>query len=143
VVMSSNRLLRFLRRAKQACDDARDSLPICGFLAELALPPARDGIVFCPAIVIGDAPFRADPAALLQAEERRVDSPLVEMKQVAGDLFQAAGQAEAMERTGGIKGFEHHQIESALKNFGAGFGQGCLLLKINRRVRPPLLTVNR
>ena len=78
-------------------------------------PAAGDGVVLRLAVVVGGAPLGGDPTALLEADERGVDGALVEEDFVAADLFDAAGDAVAVERAHGGEGLQDHEVEGALE----------------------------
>lgn len=129
--------------AEDAGDHAGDALPVLGFGGELFASRAGDGIKARAAIVAGHAPGRHDPAALHQARERGVYGALVELQDVSADLFDAAGDAVAVQRTHGVKGLEYHEIERALQDFGFGAGHEPLLLPAHRRMAQDMWGVNR
>src|ERR1039457_3061280 len=75
--------------AKEALHQGHGALPILRFPRDLLPPRACQLVEFGLAIGIAGAPSRFDPAALLQAQERRIQRPLVEIQRTAGDLLDA------------------------------------------------------
>src|SRR5450756_2590240 len=102
--------------AKESLHQGHGALPILRFPRDLFPPRARQLVEFGPAIGIAGAPARFDPAALLQAQERGIQRPLVEIEGAAGDLLNALGQPEPVLRPHGFERPQHHQIERALEN---------------------------
>ena len=92
----------------------------CGFLVGDP-PPARARELVEPgaAVVVGDAPPRADPAALLQAEQRRVERALVELEQPFRDPIDSLREPESVLRPHRFERAEDHQVERALEDVGA------------------------
>src|SRR5512135_2892359 len=72
---------------------AGEALPVAGVGSQLAAAGAGDRVELGLAVVIGGAPVRFDPSALLETNERRVDRALVEQDFVAADLLNTAGDA--------------------------------------------------
>src|ERR1019366_1795783 len=103
-------------RAKEPLHQGHGALPILRFPRDLLSPRARQLVEFGLAIGIAGTPARFDPAALFQAQERRIERPLVEIQRAAGYLLDAFGQPEAVLRPHGFERPQHHQIERALEN---------------------------
>src|SRR5262249_53699417 len=79
-------------------DHAGNPLPVLGLGRQLAASGFGDRVELRPAVVVGRAPGAGDPAPLLQAEEGRVDRPLIELQHVLADLLDPAGDAVAVQR---------------------------------------------
>src|SRR5256885_12857840 len=73
------------------------------------------------AIVVRRAPFGGDPAALLEADKRRVDGALIQKDGVTADLLDAASDAVAVLWSEGGQGLQDHKVESALEKVEFGF----------------------
>ena len=58
----------------------------------------RERVELCVAAGLRGLPFRLQPAAILQAVERRVERPLLELEELAGDLPHPLGDGVAMNR---------------------------------------------
>ena len=109
-------------------------MPVGGVFGELFAATLGDGIKLGFAIVVGGAPFGGDPAALLEADERGVNGALVEQDFVAGDLFDAASDAVAVEGTNGGEGLQDHKVEGALEKIELGVRHRSLLCGDHRRI---------
>src|SRR5438477_308035 len=70
------------REAEEAADDAGDPLPVLRFGRQLAPPGPGDCVELRLPVVLRRAPRRGNPPPLLQAKERRVDRPLIELQHV-------------------------------------------------------------
>ncbi len=92
------------------------------FGGELFLAGAGDGVEPGAPVVIGRAPFGGDPSHLLETQERRVQSSLVQRQGVAADLLDAAGDSPAMLRAEGIQGSKNHEGERAVEDVGFFLG---------------------
>src|ERR1039457_5934298 len=75
--------------AKEPLHQGHGALPILRFARDLLSPRARQLVEFGLAIGIAGTPARFDPAALFQAQERRIERPLVEIQRAAGDRLDA------------------------------------------------------
>src|ERR1017187_6505181 len=69
--------------AKESLHQGHGALPVLRFPRDLLSPRARQLVEFGLAIGLACAPARFDPAALLQANERRIERPLVEIQRAA------------------------------------------------------------
>src|ERR1035437_2225557 len=69
--------------AKESLHQGHGALPILRFPRDLLSPRAGQLVEFGLAIGIAGTPARFDPAALLQAQERRIERPLVEIERTA------------------------------------------------------------
>jgi hypothetical protein len=108
---------------EDAADYAGDALPVFGFYGEAFQAAPGNGIEAGFAVVLRSAPLGFDPALMLEAEQRGVDGAFVESEDVLTELLDAPGDAEAMKWSEGMQGFEDHEIEGALEDFGF-FGPG-------------------
>src|SRR3990170_7236116 len=97
-LIASNLGLSSLRDAQHAADDAGHTLPIPRFRMELLPPGFRDAVEPGLPVVVRRAPGGRDPALLHQAHERGVDGALMDLQGIFADLFDAAGDAVAVQR---------------------------------------------
>ena len=137
------------RRAPQeARHHAGDALPVLRRRRQLPAAGPRDRVELRPSVVLGAAPRRRNPAAMLEAQERGVDGSLVQLQRVVADLLDAARDAVAVQGAHALERLQDHQIERALKDIrpcvgaGASFGhaKGVLIrpTAVNRRAVRPL-----
>jgi len=112
-------------------DGGREAMPIGLFGLEIFFAGASEGIVFGAAIVFGFAPFGSDPGLLFEAVEGGIESALIDLEDVVGDLADALRDSPAVKRLEG-NGLQDKQIESALDEVG-GFSHerksSCWLLR--------------
>src|SRR6266545_1574381 len=88
------------RSARQdARHHRRNPLPVLGLGHKLLLASLGDRVELRTAVVFRDTPLRSNPPSLLEAHQRRIDSPLIENDPVPADLFNPAGDAVPMERS--------------------------------------------
>src|SRR5919198_1661833 len=87
-----------VREAEQPPDDAGDPMPVLGFGGQLLPAGFGDRVELRLAVVVGRAPARGDPAPLLQAKQRCVNGPLVELQHVVAYLLDAPRDAIPMQR---------------------------------------------
>ncbi len=99
-----------------------EALPIGGVVRRAAYGRPGDGVELGFAVVVGGAPLGGDPAALLEADERGIDGALVEQDLVSADLFDAAGDAVAVQSAHGVEGLQDHEVEGALEEVELGIG---------------------
>ena len=124
---------------KEAGDDGGGGLPLAGFGGELALAGFGEGVELGFAVIFGGAPFGGDGAGLFEFEEDGVEGALVDGEEVGAGLFDASGDAVAVEGAEGLEGFEDHEGEGALPNFlfaeGAhlGFQQECIVACLGKQ----------
>src|SRR5579872_1193730 len=112
---------------QQTSDDAGDALPMFGFSGELFAAGLGNGVEPRLAVVLGYAPLRGNPALIYESHEAQIDSALIDLERILPDLLNAASNAVAVLRSHGVQGFQHHEIESALKNFRLVVCQSVLL----------------
>src|ERR1051325_1356506 len=67
-----------------------------------------------------ESPERANPPAMLEAQQGGVERALVEIEQAARDLLNSLGQPEAVLRPHGFEGAQHHKVKRALQDIGLG-----------------------
>src|SRR5262249_21799870 len=65
----------------------------------------------------GRPPFRAEPPALFESMQRRIQRALSDLKGVAGNLVQPLGDRVAMQRTEGYD-LQDQQVQRPLKELG-------------------------
>ena len=106
------------RPAQEPAHHAGNALPIACLRGQLLPAGAGDGVVLRFPVVVGGAPAGGDPAALLEAEERCVDRPLVELEDVLADLLDPPRDPVAVQRAHRIEGLQHHEVEGALEDVG-------------------------
>src|ERR1700730_4076618 len=105
--------------SEQPGDHPGHALPALPFLSKLLAARARQRVILGLAVVVGQAPPRADPPALLETQERRIQRSLIELEQVEGYLLDALRYAVTMERAHGVERFQHDQVQRALQHFTA------------------------
>src|SRR6266498_419349 len=84
---------------QDARHNRRNPLPVLSLGHKLLLARLGDRVELRSAIVFRDTPHRSYPASMLEAHQRRIDSPLIENDPVPADLFNPAGDAIPMERS--------------------------------------------
>jgi hypothetical protein len=105
------------RSFEQSGHDARDAPPVVRFPGELAAARFRNLGELCFPVVFRHAPFRLDPALLLQPYQHGIDRSLIQEEHVLADLLDAQRNAPAMQMAHDGQRLENHQIERALQNF--------------------------
>src|SRR5689334_19906236 len=105
--------------AQQARHERCHALPAFRLRQKLFAAAPCQRVVLRPSVVVGDSPFRGDPAALFEAQESRIKRALVELQKVGGHLLNAYGNAVAMQRPEGFESLQHDQIQGALQHFAA------------------------
>src|SRR6185437_1060672 len=109
-------------------DHGGHAMPVLRFAGELLCARAREGIKARAAIIFRNAPFRANPAALFEADERGIEGALIELEHIVRHLLEAAGDAEAVERAKGAERLKNEEIERPLENVGFGAGDHSIAL---------------
>src|SRR5262245_43899982 len=109
--------MALLRRAHHAGDGCREPIPVGALLLELPAPEARQRIEARVAAGVGRRPRRAEPAALLEAMQRRIERPLLHLHDVAGHLLQPPRDRVAVDRTE-RDDFQDQHVERALQEVG-------------------------
>src|SRR6202167_759872 len=84
---------------------------------ELAAAGPGQSVILCAAIIFRLAPGRDEPAFLLHAMESGEEGAGLDVKSAFCELFDAAGDAEAVHLVQG-QGFQNHHVESALEELG-------------------------
>src|SRR2546422_3164410 len=100
-----------LRAREQPRDDAGEALPAPSLPLELPPPGPGQRIETGAPVVFRDAPYRANPAALPEPQERGVERALVHAQQVSRDLLEAPRDSESVERPERFQGLQHQQVE--------------------------------
>jgi len=103
-------------------DGPGDAAPALGFRYELLLARFRQPVVFGAAIVFGVAPEGGDPTFVFHAMQAREEGAGLHVEGATSDLFNSAGDAEAVHFTGD-QGFEDEHVEGALQQRGGFVGQ--------------------
>src|SRR5687768_12460791 len=89
-------------------------------------PPSGGGepVVLGAAAVLGGAPLRVDPAALLEPDEGGVDGTLAYLERVLRELLDAVSETPSVHRRERER-LENEQVEGALQDLfiAGGFGQ--------------------
>src|SRR4051812_43907555 len=98
-------------------DEIGRLVPLAGLARELL--PARRGerVVLRAAVVLGLAPLGDDETLLLELEQGGIEGAVVERKPILAGLFDAPGDAVAVERPEHLECFENHEGEGALFDF--------------------------
>src|SRR6202011_605992 len=78
---------RLLARRQEPRKNICGLRPLACFALQLLFPRARQLVIFCFSVVVGDAPLRADVAFLFELEERRIQGSVIHGQQVAAGLF--------------------------------------------------------
>src|SRR5439155_26502319 len=84
-------------------------------MRELSSSRPRNRVELCAPLCVRDAPFRRDPATLLQADESGIDRPLVEQDGITTSLLNATCETIAVLRSHGREGLKDHEIERPLQ----------------------------
>jgi hypothetical protein len=105
----------FSRHREDAAHYGGEAVPVGGVFGPLFSAGFGDGVVLRLTVVVGDAPFGCDPAALLQTDQRGIDGALVKKDLVAADHFDTAGYAVTVERAHSGEGLQNHEVEGALE----------------------------
>jgi len=113
--------LLHLRQPLEAVHDGNRARPVLGFSFHLPASRGRDFVKLGAPVIAGDAPARADPSAVLQPQQRRVQRPLVQVQHAAGDLLNPLRQPETVLRPHGGQRPQHHQVQRALEYIRFGF----------------------
>src|SRR5262245_52364276 len=71
---------RSSRRPEDAVDGADDVVPAAGLRGELPASARREAIEAGAPVVVGGAPVRRDPAAILEPVERRVERSVLDLE---------------------------------------------------------------
>src|SRR5690348_10099508 len=95
-----------------------------GFRGEMLAASSGQRIKLRLAVVIGGPPFGRNPAALLEADERRVNGSLVEQDLIAADLLDAAGNAVAVLRAHNSQRLQDHDVKGSLQEVEFILGHG-------------------
>lgn len=121
----------FLGSFENPGNGERDAAPAFGFRIKLTTTRFGQAIVFRAAIVFRVSPEGGDPALVLHAMESGKKGAGLDDESSAGDLFNAARDAEAV-HFASSEGFEDQEIEGSLQQ-GGGFGrQSALLSRVDR-----------
>src|SRR4029077_14554575 len=91
-------------------DGLREALPVLFFVGKLFSAVDGQPIVASAAVVLGDAPLRADPTVLFHAVESRVERAFLDTQDVLGNHLDMESNAVAMLGAAG-KGLEDEQGE--------------------------------
>src|SRR5215475_3548472 len=84
--------------SEDAAHHASEAVPVGGVLRKLLAAAFGYGIELSLAIVVRDAPFRGNPAFLLEPDQRSINCALIEQHSVAANLLDATCDAIAVER---------------------------------------------
>src|SRR5690348_1298891 len=112
----ANMALPPMSKLHYAADYSGNALPIFRFDRELLPAGSRERIESGLAVIFAGAPFRGDPAALEQSDERGVNRSLIETQGVFADLLDSPRNAVAVKRAHSLESLENHQIQGALQN---------------------------
>src|SRR4029453_7357800 len=95
-------------------DGVTQALPAGGFGFELAAPLAREAVELGFAAAFGGLPFGLQPAAVLQAVQRRIERALSDLERVLRDLLEALDEGVSVD---GFEGgdLQNEHVERALK----------------------------
>src|SRR5258706_8205632 len=99
---------------------------------------SREPVILGLAVVPGDTPFRGDEPLLLQFDQGRIDSSIVNRQAIAADLLDPAGDAVAVQRANRVQGLQNHQGKRALPDvrllfhIGTQYDYSPLILECNR-----------
>lgn len=109
---------------------------------KLFAPRFREPVILGPAIILGLAPFRFDPAPVLQAVERRVKRTFADAQHVVRPLLNALTDAEAMRRFA-AQNFQDEHVQRALEKIGFLHNRCLVLSDVDGRLAVLLSNVNR
>ena len=73
-------------------------LPLLGLLLQLAAALRREAVEARAAVVLGDRPVGIDPAAILEAVERGIERPLLDLQKGVGALLDQPRDGVAVRR---------------------------------------------
>src|SRR5262245_27580239 len=130
-------------RGEQATHHYGKTLPLVVLDFQLLRACFRDGVELRAAVVLGQALFRLDPAAVLEAYERDVNRALVQNDRVAADLLDAPRDAVSVERAHGEQRAEDHEVQCALEDLEFVGRHTPVLWDVHRSVWPFMWYVNR
>src|SRR5260370_3577831 len=100
---------------EELLDQAHQTAPTLGLLAQGAPAGPGDAVVLGLAIGLGPLPGALDPAPLLQSDESGVQRALIEGKRRLRDLLEARREAIGLLRSHRVQGPQHDQVESPLE----------------------------
>ncbi len=86
-------------------------------------PGSREPVELCAARVLGLPPLGVEPAGALQALQRGEQGAGVHFEDSTGNLLNAAGDAEAVQRLE-AEGLQDQHVECALDDVSAGIAHG-------------------
>src|SRR5687768_12102401 len=113
-------------RGEDETDCADEAVPGGELLTQGASSGGGEPIILCAPAVLGNAPLRVDPAALLQPDQRRVDGALAYLQRILRELLDAVGESPSVHRRQ-RECLEDEQVERALQDlFISGLGHGFL-----------------
>src|SRR5260221_13072501 len=104
----------FRSDSKESSDDGCRLLPIAGLGLQSSTPVEGQSIEARSAVVLGGAPFGSDRPLLLQLQQHRIQSALVEGEKIPADLLDPPRDPVAMQRAQDIESLEDHQGQRAL-----------------------------
>src|SRR5438309_4233888 len=107
------------RAARKPSHELGHALPTPGFCEQLLASSARQRVKLRLAVILRSAPFRNNPAALLEPQQGRIERALVELEQVFRNLLDTLGNAVAVQRAHSMQGLQDNEVERALQNFSA------------------------
>src|SRR5262245_15262793 len=108
----------YLNGLEDLRDCSSQPAPRAGLRLEPRAAFLRQLVVLGAAVVVGGAPLRLDPAAALEAMERRVQRALLDVEGRAGDLVEAFRDSPAVLRLEG-HGLQDEEVECALRKIEA------------------------
>src|SRR5262245_25412935 len=100
-------------------------LPLRFFPVDLVTAGACQIVDLHAAAAFGCAPFGRNPSHLLELEQSRIQSALIETELIPADLFDSSPDPIPVQRTNGLQGLDDHQAEGAVENVVLG---GCHVL---------------
>jgi hypothetical protein len=102
-------------RRENARDSGGEGVPLVLLLPEPRPTESREAVELRPPVVLGRAPLRADPPAVLETVERRVQRTLVDLEDVRRALLDAHGDAPTVHGLVDLEDLEDEQVQRALE----------------------------
>ena len=123
--------------ASDQVDAGRQPLPLRQLGLDLLPAGPRQRVEPGPAVGLGGAPLRRDPALMLEPVQRRIERPLLDAQQLVGNLLDALGDRPAVHRLE-RDGAQDQEIEGALDEVGLVAHEASLVdCQGERRPTPP------
>src|SRR5206468_10445920 len=90
--------------------------PPAGLVAQPLAARRREAVVPRAAVILGCAPERSDPPAILETVERRIQRPVLDLQHLVGSLLDGVRDRVPVRGAEG-QGFQDQQVERPLEHF--------------------------